>query len=195
MSYENPAFEDFEPTGDLALDLTNTVVPSRQGPADLLGTPDDVASWLVRAGIDPAGTMRAPTERRIMLDEARRLRDAIVLLLRSVSSGRPADEASAFAIDRVLAAARVATRLLVVDGAFLMGTVEEPLTPRGVLAPAARAAVRLATEADPARLRSCAAHDCVRWFLDTSRGGRRRWCSMASCGNRAKAARFRRRHG
>src|SRR5690606_23867005 len=37
------------------------------------------------------------------------------------------------------------------------------------------------------RLRQCEA--CSWLFLDTSRGGRRRWCSMATCGNRAKARR------
>ena len=39
------------------------------------------------------------------------------------------------------------------------------------------------------RVRACANHDCVLWFLDTSRPGTRRWCSMAACGNRDKAIR------
>jgi predicted RNA-binding Zn ribbon-like protein len=46
-----------------------------------------------------------------------------------------------------------------------------------------------------ARVRRCAAGDCVRVFFDGTRNGRRRWCDMASCGNRAKAARFRARQG
>ncbi len=41
----------------------------------------------------------------------------------------------------------------------------------------------------PERLRRCANHDCVLHFYDTSRSGKRQWCSMASCGNRAKARR------
>lgn len=45
----------------------------------------------------------------------------------------------------------------------------------------------------PDRIRSCAHDDCVLWFLDTSKGGRRRWCSMERCGNRAKASRHYRR--
>src|SRR5690349_17566087 len=39
------------------------------------------------------------------------------------------------------------------------------------------------------RVRACANADCVLWFLDTSRPGTRRWCSMATCGNRDKAVR------
>jgi predicted RNA-binding Zn ribbon-like protein len=45
----------------------------------------------------------------------------------------------------------------------------------------------LETRAD--RIRGCANPDCVLWFLDTSRPGTRRWCSMAACGNRDKAVR------
>jgi predicted RNA-binding Zn ribbon-like protein len=41
----------------------------------------------------------------------------------------------------------------------------------------------------PDRIRRCAHPDCVLYFQDTSARGTRRWCSMAGCGNRAKAAR------
>jgi predicted RNA-binding Zn ribbon-like protein len=41
----------------------------------------------------------------------------------------------------------------------------------------------------PDRIRSCAHDSCVLHFFDTSRNGTRRWCSMATCGNRAKASR------
>jgi predicted RNA-binding Zn ribbon-like protein len=39
------------------------------------------------------------------------------------------------------------------------------------------------------RIRACAGHDCVLHFYDASRSGRRQWCSMSGCGNRAKARR------
>ena len=43
------------------------------------------------------------------------------------------------------------------------------------------------------RVHRCANHRCVRVFYDASRNGKRRWCEMATCGNRAKAARHRRK--
>jgi predicted RNA-binding Zn ribbon-like protein len=47
------------------------------------------------------------------------------------------------------------------------------------------------TSGTPERIRICD-NDRCRWvFYDTSRTGRRRWCDMATCGNRAKAARHR----
>jgi predicted RNA-binding Zn ribbon-like protein len=55
------------------------------------------------------------------------------------------------------------------------------------------AAVRLADEGDWARVKLCAAETC-RWaFLDESRNRSRSWCSMETCGNRAKARSFRSR--
>jgi hypothetical protein len=44
------------------------------------------------------------------------------------------------------------------------------------------------------RLRICAAEDCLRAFYDSSRNGRGRWCSTASCGNRMKTRAYRQRH-
>ena len=39
------------------------------------------------------------------------------------------------------------------------------------------------------RIRRCTNDDCLWLFLDESKNGTRRWCDMASCGNRAKARR------
>ena len=47
---------------------------------------------------------------------------------------------------------------------------------------------------DPARLRPCANPECRRFLLDRSNANTARWCSMALCGNRAKARRHHRRH-
>ena len=61
------------------------------------------------------------------------------------------------------------------------------------LAAVAEPLVGVISTGEVQRLRICANDGC-RWvFEDTSRTGRRRWCSMASCGNRAKAARHRAR--
>ena len=39
------------------------------------------------------------------------------------------------------------------------------------------------------RIRRCANDQCLWLFIDTSKGGTRRWCDMSACGNRAKARR------
>ncbi|WP_235500460.1 CGNR zinc finger domain-containing protein [Leifsonia sp. Root227] len=58
--------------------------------------------------------------------------------------------------------------------------------PHQALATVARDAVRLFSAEADGRIRECSAEDCDLVYLDTSRSGNRRWCSMQRCGNRAK---------
>jgi predicted RNA-binding Zn ribbon-like protein len=51
----------------------------------------------------------------------------------------------------------------------------------------------LGIEAERARVRICASETCSARFYDRSPAARRRWCSMATCGNQAKARRYRER--
>jgi predicted RNA-binding Zn ribbon-like protein len=51
----------------------------------------------------------------------------------------------------------------------------------------------LVTREDPQLIRECAGDPCTLWFVDRTRSHRRRFCSAAACGNRAKVAAFRER--
>jgi len=62
-----------------------------------------------------------------------------------------------------------------------------------LLAAIARSAAEIVVEGSEARLRMCANPRCGLFFCDTSRTHRRRWCSMAVCGNRHKVKSFARR--
>jgi len=64
-----------------------------------------------------------------------------------------------------------------------------------LLAAIARSAAELLVEGSSAPVRKCANPSCHLFFYDDSRTGKRRWCSMALCGNRSKVAAFARRHG
>jgi len=63
-----------------------------------------------------------------------------------------------------------------------------------LLAAIARSAAEIVAEGAQARLRLCANASCGLFFYDNSRTHRRRWCSMAVCGNRSKVAAFARKH-
>ena len=63
-----------------------------------------------------------------------------------------------------------------------------------LLAAIARSAAELIVEGESTRVRLCANPGCSLFFYDNSRTHRRRWCSMALCGNRSKVAAFARRH-
>jgi len=64
-----------------------------------------------------------------------------------------------------------------------------------LLAALARSAAELISKGARSGLRQCANPNCQLLFCDDSRTHRRRWCSMALCGNRSKVAAFARRHG
>jgi predicted RNA-binding Zn ribbon-like protein len=64
-----------------------------------------------------------------------------------------------------------------------------------LVAAIARSAAELLVEGPDAPIRRCANPTCRLFFYDDSRTHRRRWCSMARCGNRHKVASFFRRHG
>ena len=73
-------------------------------------------------------------------------------------------------------------------------TRRDAATAAALMASLARDAVDLLGGPLAGRIRECSAQDCALLFLDTSRAGRRRWCSMAACGARAKMAAYRARH-
>jgi predicted RNA-binding Zn ribbon-like protein len=81
-----------------------------------------------------------------------------------------------------------APRLAVADGVLVLA---EPRDARHALSEIALDAARLLTSPDRDRVKTCPNPDCGGRFVDRSPAGRRRWCSMAVCGNRAKAARHR----
>jgi predicted RNA-binding Zn ribbon-like protein len=63
-----------------------------------------------------------------------------------------------------------------------------------LLAAIARSAAEIVVEGPKAPIRLCANPRCGLFFYDASRTHRRRWCSMAACGNRSKVAAFARKH-
>jgi predicted RNA-binding Zn ribbon-like protein len=65
--------------------------------------------------------------------------------------------------------------------------------PKYMLQPIVASFGDLVCETDFTRVRQCEGIGCTLWFLDTSQNGTRRWCSMAQCGNRSKAAAHRAR--
>ncbi|MEU1461547.1 CGNR zinc finger domain-containing protein [Streptomyces sp. NPDC005727] len=162
-------------TGEpLALDLLNTRWIKEGAPQDLLDGTEGLAVWLADNGL--AGEHPADAD---VLRHLRQARDALGAAVDgSLEEGAPL-------VDAVLAHGRIRARLTG-EGAF-----EEPEFTDASWAPAwlaARDYLDLLDRA-PDRIRRCAHEACVLHFFDTSRNGTRRWCSMASCGNRAKASR------
>lgn len=155
----------------LALDLLNTVWMSADGPQDLLTDLAGLQCWLVTNDLDER--CRADEKTRVALVRAREA------VLRAVADNEIDD------LNAVLDHGRV-RRLLAETGPREEADVARYEWLPGWLA--ADDLLRLLTRA-PDRIKQCAHEHCVLWFHDTSKNGTRRWHSMTTCGNRAKAAR------
>ena len=190
--------------GALALDLLNTWRFNADQSLDLLQSPEDVVTWLAAVGL-PDGAYSPelsshPPNRRILLDEALWLRRDILLIVQSLVAGELPPPYTVDTINRILTESATSFRLdsLIIppeaeqeeemEDHLVLNAHEHVSSVLGVLQPIALSAARIVTEANPTRIRQCASRNCMYWFLDTSKSGRRRWCSMSRCGNRAKVA-------
>jgi predicted RNA-binding Zn ribbon-like protein len=177
--------------GRPAVDLVNTLRERWRRRVETLVTPGDLGLWIVRAQLAPA----PPRVSGARLREARELREAIDACMQTTLAHEPAPAAAVATIDGWLAHAGARARLAVDDdGTPILGE-REPADPikRALAAVALDAARMLGTPAEAARIRVCASATCSARFYDRSPAGRRRWCSMALCGNEAKARRYRQR--
>ncbi|MFF1878169.1 CGNR zinc finger domain-containing protein [Leifsonia sp. NPDC058230] len=124
----------------------------------------------------------APTAGERELTDARTLREAIGRLARQASLAEPLDPDLVDVIN--LFAATPDIPPVLAGGARQAG--RSNARPHQALGTIARDAVRLFGPHAGGRIRECSADDCRLVYLDTSRSGNRRWCSMQRCGNRAK---------
>ncbi|NTX05106.1 ABATE domain-containing protein [Myxococcus sp. CA051A] len=171
-------------SGRLSLDLPATLAGRLQDvPRDLLQAPADLGRWLVAAGL--ATQMQEPSAEE--LTQARELREAIYRLGMARARGESFSARDRAILNRWAAepppAPQLGPRGLLWTGAGV----------RGQLAAVARDAAELLGGPFAERIRNCSQEGCALLFVDTSRSGQRRWCSMAGCGNKAKVAEFRRR--
>ncbi|MEY9812189.1 putative RNA-binding Zn ribbon-like protein [Streptomyces albogriseolus] len=170
-------------TGEpLAVDLLNTRWIDAAGRHDLLDSLDGLATWLAGPLVSRAlGDTQVPADH----DTLRRLLQARAALDQAAIDPQHPDDGAVEALNAVLAHGR---RGLVLrpDGPDAYVEVESPAWLPAWLA--AEDYLRLLAER-PERIRSCGNPECVLHFYDTSKNGTRRWCSMAGCGNRAKAQR------
>ena len=156
----------------LALDLVDTEWRLDGQPHDLLDTRAGHRQWLGERGLGGPAT---PAARKALIHARRAIRDVLE---------HPGDRAAQNVLDGVLTHGRIRLR------ATASGYREDVEVASEWRVPwlAARDLVALQTEHAP-RVRNCANPACILWFLDTTRSGTRRWCSMATCGNRLKARR------
>lgn len=186
----------------LCLDFANTVDVRRSDhPREFLTDYGDLVEWSHHAGtlseaerdrLLAVATAYPTAEVRRAFAAALSLRDAVYRTFASIAAGGIPEEVDLAAIGEARARAAAHQRLAPAGPTAFgwvwdddLDALERPLWP------IAASAAELLTEGRLDRVRECPGSDGCGWlFLDTSKNGSRRWCSMEGCGNRAKARRF-----
>ncbi len=179
--------------GRSCLDFVNTIHDRFAGvPFDYLATPPRYLEWCLRAGVLTRHEADRIAAGSHVMVEVNGFREHLHALLAARIDGTATPVNALRACDRWL---HQAWADLILD----------PLSPEGVswlpaafdarlpLKRIALSALELLRTAKPRRLKRCASQDSCGWlFYDASKGGRRRWCSMETCGTVEKMRRFRR---
>lgn len=171
--------------GHVTLEFVATLAHRFGDPTERLREPSDLERWLEQAGL--AQSSRCDER---LLAEARDLREAIYRVLDGAR--RPGARPRSADVALINGWAARPVRPPQIGPGLLRGSTG-PEAGSAALAELARRSVELITGPELDRVRNCANEECSLLFIDRSRPGRRRWCSMDRCGNLAKTARYRRR--
>ena len=184
--------------GSLSLDFVNTIDPRHREPrVEYLPDYAAVLGWAMRLRVISAAeasllgrtAIRRPELAREVHQRAVRLRDVLYELAAPHPKAPRLDRALR-TLDAEVRRAAAATTLVRTENGYRLGWARLDRLD-SVLWPVVQSAVDLLTSPSLERVRECEGEGCGWLFVDTSRAGRRRWCSMASCGNREK---YRRHH-
>lgn len=186
----------------LWLDFINTDDVRRGAHVDALRDFSMLVQWLEAADVldaERAAGMRRrarqqPAGATAALADARRVRAALRTLAERGASAEDVRRDVVAEINRVLGRSAGTRRLEArSDGSFVRSFVPVGDAFAGLMIPLVESAADALVLGELTRVRRCADPRCPRVFHDSTKNGRRRWCDMATCGNRAKAARHRRK--
>ena len=184
--------------GHRALDFANTVhCHGFADPRDDLRGWEDLLRWGRQAGFLSRKDLRlclGHADRSVQFDNALQLRETIFQLFSRIAAGKTIPPGLLSALNQEVR--RAWSKLVVAPSgansyALALTGAGDPV--ERMLDELTRGAIDLLTSGNLDRVRQCASDTCSWLFLDTSRNGKRRWCDMQACGNRAKVRRFRER--
>ncbi|WP_299396564.1 CGNR zinc finger domain-containing protein [Pelagibius sp.] len=165
----------------LILDFLNTADWAADGEVvhEKLATPADVDRWMAAAGLDGVAGPKTARE----LARLKAFRAALRATVLKVAGGKDGARDGVRAVNTALRGIR--------NDALAEAGGPAAVSAAGRLQAvlAISAAALLADPRERVRIKICPADNCGWLFVDETRNGRRRWCSMETCGNRAKARR------
>lgn len=174
----------------LAMDLLNTEARNNGEVIEYWNSGDDVLKWLERCGVVSAlgGKAVDPAE---LLAQGRALR---TLARRLIVQRKENELGDISGLNEYLHTYLSAPHLeRDSEGNLMLTRTACGEAIASLLGPVAEAVAQLLVEGNFTLVKQCEHPDCILWFYDRTKAHKRRWCSMALCGNRYKAAQFRKR--
>ena len=186
--------------GNLSVDFINTKIAENGAAKDLLDDFDDLAAWAAATNLlkkseaeKLAAKWNGRNEIKKVFTHAKVFREILREMVASLARGEAVGGKAIGAINREIKNQSGAIEVRKTEDGFEKIFRADWSQPRQLLAPVAESAADLLCYGNSAYLKKCESDECVLYFYDTTKNHTRRWCSMAGCGNRAKAAAFYRR--
>ena len=180
---------------NLSLDFINTLIAENGAPKDLLQDFNDFAAWAIGANL--LETSQAErllkdwnAELETALTDALEFREVLREMFVGLTHRKAVKTAAIAAINREIQNKTGAAEIRQTENGFEKSFRADYQKPLQLLAPIAESAADLLCYGDLSLVKKCESSECVLYFYDTTKNHQRRWCSMAACGNRAKAAAF-----
>jgi len=168
----------------LILDFVNTL--DLRPYQETFDSPRALAAWLEERGLLAAGSRVT----RADLEETKRVREALRDLLAAQNEVEADVPGAGVELDEAICRAKLALRFVDCEMRLEPGVSGV----RGAVGKILAEVSAAMADGTWSRMKACSADDC-RWaFLDTAKNRSRAWCSMRSCGNRAKVQAYRDRH-
>jgi predicted RNA-binding Zn ribbon-like protein len=177
--------------GALCLELLVTGGEDMRAKYEVLHRPADFAIWAATSRLDLPGHGVDPAQVTVTaadLHHVKALREAVWFSAVRVAAAQRPLRGDIEAINAAASGAGVVPQL---DGGRAVW--RGPVTGGQLVTEIARDAVATFGGPGAGRIRQCANPVCALVYLDTSRPGARRWCSMQRCGNRSKVSGYRSR--
>ena len=185
-------------SGDISLDFANTNDwHASEQPVETILNFDQLVLWGEEAGLlSPERASRLRAEASISPVNAERsyrlaidFREAIYRILSARYAGEQIAANDLQILNDMIRQAMAHLQLAPHGPGFNWEWTEDVEGTNLILWPVARSAAELLASEQVRRVRQCEDERCGYLFIDQSKNGSRRWCSMESCGNRAKARR------
>ena len=183
--------------GHVAIDLVNTVTARNADPIDWLDGYPRLLEWAARTGEFSGGTLRLlerrgrsdPAAAQRALTHARALREGLHGILTAMIRSEAVPTRELHRYEEHVKTAQAHATMSTTSGHVRLEVGIETSGLELVTHKLALRSLDLVRDVSLDRTRVCAGDRCGWLFIDRSKGGQRRWCDMATCGNTAKSRR------